>query len=264
MNKLILFLCAAALSFAAACSNQDDENIQPTPQSSDILPQYSDRMEVIATMSNDYEKSVLEALSERNRLKSSGNAAAFDIDQRIKTLFAEKCNKYPSIELQPQTKSGASEEFFIDPQKLQEKLDNLVELFDCAIEAADENIEKEELLANLQKVSDDFCTTVLSDVTLLDAEKQQIRENVVFRTNLALTSIKYGEEVAELLWLETKGCNWWCKAKKIVKCTAKSAYAAGVCIGAGITTYTSGINPASIGAWGLCYTAAYDAWLCWR
>jgi hypothetical protein len=249
---------------ATACSNRDDENIYPTPQSSEVLSQYNDRMEVIAAMSNDYEQSIVEALSERNRLKSSASAPAFDVEQRIKTLFSEKCSKYPSVEPQPQTKSGASELFFIDAQKLQERLDNLSELLENAVEAADEDTGKEEILANLQKVSDGYLATVLSDETLLDVEKQQIRENIVFRTSVALTSIKYGEEVADLLLPETKGCNWWCKTKKAVKCTAKSAYAAGVCIAAGISTYTSGVNPAVIGAWGACYYAALDAWNCWK
>jgi hypothetical protein len=265
MRNFNLLSIAVALFFVAtACSKQENGSTYSTPQNSEVLPQYNDRMEVIAKMSSDYEQSILEALSERNRLKSSGNTSALDVEQRIKTLFSEKCSKYPNVETQAQTKSGASEVFFIDPQKLQDKLDELSALFEDAMETADEDISKEELLAKLQKVSDSFCATVVANEALLDVEKQQIRENIVFRTSIALTSVKYADEVVDLQLLETKGCNWWCKAKKAVKCTCKSAYAAVVCAAAGITTYYSGVNPVVIGAWGSCFTAAYDAWQCWK
>jgi hypothetical protein len=246
--KYINYVIVVALSIvvATACSNQNEENTYPTPQSSEALSQYNDRMEVIAAMSNDYEQSIIEALSERNRLKNSASAPAFDVEQRIKTLFSEKCSKYPSVEPQPQTKSGASEEFFIDAQKLQQRLDNLAELLENAIEAADDDSGKEEILANLQKVSDSYLATILSDETLLDVEKQQIRENVVFRTSVALTSIKYGEEVADLLLPETKGCNWWCRVKRAARCTFYTACAVAIC-GTSITNY-----PTSVLSWGLC------------
>jgi hypothetical protein len=119
-------------------------------------------------------------------------------------------------------------------------------------------------LAKLQKVSDGYLATVLSDETLLDVEKQQIRENIVFRTNIYLTTIKYGEEVADVLFPETKGCNWWCKAKKAVKCAAPTIKAISTCVSAGIYTYASGVNPYVIGAWGKCLAAAIVAWNCWK
>jgi hypothetical protein len=264
--KAIKIFAVATLCFAAACSNEDLNTNNVLPERSDLVSPYADRMSVIADMSKDYEASLVEALAERNLLKSSSGNDAFDLHASVCTRFAQKSSKYQVASQSVATKSSG-EEFIIDADKLQARMDKLGELWDASLAEMVETATMEEFLARMQKNANDLVAEVMSDNSLSAFEQQSIREHIVFRSNVAVTTIKYGEEIAEMdNQPETKGwlLNKLKKAAKIAECTYKSAVALTTCVASGIGTYYTGVNPATIGAWGQCYVNAWNAYNCWR
>jgi hypothetical protein len=212
-----------------------------------------ERMGIIADLSKDYEDAIKEALSERIQLRSSAvSSNAFDITGRINTIYQEKCNQYGSL-TDISLRSGTDETVF-DVDKLQLQLDKLQECWDTAIQNSEED-SKEDFIAKLQKVSSDLGTSVLSDNTLSDLEKQIIYENIVFRTNIVAITLQYGEDIEDSV--TTRGLFSWIKknAKKI-ECTAKSVGAVATCVAAAIP-------PVTVAAWAGCVAATASATACW-
>jgi hypothetical protein len=216
-----------------------------------------ERMSIIADLSKDYEDAIKEVLSERIQLRSNAvSFNTFDITSRINTVYQEKCNQYGSSS-DISLRSGADETVF-DVDKLQLQLDKLQECWDTAIQNSEED-SKEDFIGKLQKVSSDLGTSVLSDNTLNDFEKQIIYENIVFRTNIVTITLQYGEDIQDSI--TTRGLFSWIKKNvKKIECTAKSVGAAATCAAAAVSTAT---GPAAIAAWAGCVAATSSAVACW-
>jgi uncharacterized protein YihD (DUF1040 family) len=248
--KMMLMLLAITVTGCQKNSNLPDEFSQLS-----VIDE--DRMNIIAALSKDYENTIKEALSERIQVRSNGVVSnVFDINERIGTIYQEKCNQYDSsskITLRSET-----EESMIDLDVLQIQLDRLQESWDIVIQNSEDD-NKEDFITKIQKVSSDLELSVLSDNSLNDIEKQIIYENIVFRTNIVVITLQYGEDIQD--FVTTRGLFSWVKKNlKKIECTAKSVGAAATCAAAAVSTVT---GPAAIAAWAGCVAATSSAAACW-
>jgi hypothetical protein len=219
--KFLFATVVIGTSLVACSSNQDNETVKnPT---SFVLDK--DRINVVADLSKEYENSIVQALSERIQTRNAGApSSSFNISERIQTLFAQKCEAYEQNS--PTTLRSVTETSIFDVDKLQAQAAKLGELWASVIENASEEMSKEEFIARIQAVSDEFAQSILSDNSLNDTEKQLAYEDVVFRTNIMTTTLQYGEDIEDAA--QTKGLFDWVKKNlKKIECTALSVAAAG-------------------------------------
>lgn len=251
INLTVVLLIVCMVTSCQKNSHLPEEIVQ-----SSVIDE--ERMSIIADLSKDYEDAIKEAISERIQLRSSAvSSNAFDITGRINTIYQEKCNQYGSL-TDISLRSGTDETVF-DVDKLQLYLDKLQEYWDVAIQNAEDNDSKEDFIAKLQKISSDLGTSVLSDNTLNDSEKQIIYENIVFRTNIVAITLQYGEDIQDSI--TTRGLFSWVKKNlKKIECTAKSVGTAATCAAAAVSSVT---GPAAIALWAGCASATASTAACW-
>jgi hypothetical protein len=156
-----------------------------------------DRLGVIADLSLAYENAILEALAERDRF-SHATGTSFNIAERISVLCEQKYADYKSHN--PVIDTRSETEFEADPGKVQKGLDQLQDLWLSmpVLQQMDETkVNEEDIISDVRKVADNPVTTVLSDRSLKEVERQLIAENIIFRKNIAVTTIKYGQEIRD-------------------------------------------------------------------
>lgn len=255
-NKTFLFiLFAGALAIFQSCKSDE------LADSSSELPLDKSRMEIIADISQEYENAILDVLSQRNQLRSNGvPTGSFDFGGRVNERFSQRAAVYAEATPSPFLRT-VGEDFVLDAGKLQDRLDILQSLWFAlpSMQDSDDNDPaQEDVLSDMQKVSDNFVLSVLNDNSLSEIEKQLIAENIVFRTNLAIITIKYGEEIEDVA--STRIFKWIKKNLAKIRCTALSVAAAASCTTAIVSTAT---GPAAVALWATCVAATANATNCW-
>lgn len=256
-QNIVLAVVTAGIVFFGC---QKDEKNPGKKNESSISSIDKSRLDIIADLSKEYENAVIEALSERSQLKRSGVLSeSFDISDRINTLFAVKCSDYQSS-LPASSLKSSTEEPAMDATLLQSKLDDISNQWLAMMESLGD-IDKEDFLAKMQSVSANFVATVEKDNSLTDTEKQIVVENVVFRTNMAIITLNYGEEIQDFHMSQQGLISWFKKNVKKIGCSLSSIAAVGVCSGSVLATIA--FQPVAIPGWGACVATTASAAKCW-
>ena len=260
--KLYLKLLLVGI-FCTFQACQNDTPIDYLIPDEDVSILNKDRMNIIADLSKKYENAIIEALSERNQLRQSGiSTATFDISERINTLFELKSNEYLASLPEVSTKSLRIG-YVVDENILHTRLYQLQDQWLALpyMQDIDDEVEfeKEHLLAEMQKIADDIVVTIKNDDSLNEAEKQVVIENIVFRTNLIITTIHYGDEITDF-YASIQLRNWFRRNAARIRCTAQSIIAAAACTTAAVSTAT---GPAAIALWAVCTAQTLNATACW-
>jgi hypothetical protein len=226
------------------------------------------RMDVIADVSVAYENAIIDVLNQRNRLRSSGlSVDDFQFANHLNEAFEKRVSVLAEDYKQiiPETSLRSVDEgFSFDESKLYKRLEVLTSLWEglASLQDSDENLAtKEGALNDIQNASDNFVETVKNDDSLDDVEKQIIIENIVLRTNIAIITIKYGEEIAGETETRFIG-KLFRRIVKIVVCTVRTVNTITTCttaagfIGVGLPSF--GLLYGSV-----CVTQTVSAVVCW-
>ena len=250
---LSIALLSGLVVTLSSCNN-DDEFINPDPEP---YPEFSldmDRMAMIAAFSQEYENAILDILSERDQMRSRGISDAFDFSERLSERFSQRITEYvestPSVSLRSVAESSE-----LNAGELQTRLDILQSLWFALPSMKDSdnnNATVEELIEDMQKVSDNFVLTIVNDNSLSEVERQLIVEEIVFRTNLATITIDYGDQIRgePTTRFLRRAVRW---VVNNARCIALSATAAADCFAA--------ISDSS--RWARCVESTAKAVNCW-
>ncbi|MDR1344652.1 MAG: hypothetical protein LBJ39_04795 [Tannerellaceae bacterium] len=173
----------------------------------ETCPEYI--QELVGNLSEDYESSITEALSERG---SYNDPYSFDIADCVETLFTEKCDKYENVE------SDRIIPMNVNSKEIRRQLKK----WSKAIQDPDnlgDDIEKEDFVDKIRNVSCKVGESVLENDSLEDAEKSVINVNIVLCGKFLVSTLEHSEEIQNMNRPSGKSKSWLKSHEDEIDCT---------------------------------------------